>query len=126
MIIIPTLDAPNGAAEAEKLLKEVFCQRRKVTCFIFGDTPTAREIASRADVRAEDHPARQVVWVPDGEVLNSADAVLAPLQRHALPQERAVFFNLESKLSSILAGADARSFAKLEVAFARALAGDTV
>lgn len=125
MIIIPTLDAPNGAAEADKLLKEVFCQRRRVTCFIFGDTAAAREVASRADVRAEDHPARQVVWVPDERVLNSADAVLAPLQRHASPEGRAVFFNLDSKLSAILIGADARSFAKLEVAFARALAGDT-
>ena len=72
MIIIPTMDAPNGAAEAEKLLKEVFCQRRKAICFVFGDTPRVREIASRADVRAEDHPARQVVWVPDAKVLSSA------------------------------------------------------
>lgn len=126
MIIIPTTDALNGEVEATKLLKEVFCQRRRVTCFVFGDTPTAREIASRADVRAEDHPARQVIWVPDGGVLRSADAVLAPLHQHSMPQERAVFFNLDSAASSILAGPDARSFAKLELAFARALAGDTL
>lgn len=122
MLILPRKDAPDGKADAQRLLLEVVNQRVKVSLIVLGDDDHRRKIASRADVRADGHPFRRVVWIPDIEVL--ADQPRFAVLVDAIGKgDEAVAMTLEFKLSSRLRGAEAESFIKLEQAFARALAG---
>ena len=105
------------------MLREVQGAGDKVIAMVFGDTPRARDIAQRATVRAEDHPARQVVVMPDRRVAEGAPD-LARFIGLSEDGTEIAFFTLDFKLSSRLRGEDALSFAKLELAFASALAGD--
>lgn len=121
MIILSNTDAEK----AKRLMREVMQQRRKVTLVVFGDPVDgrAREVASRADVRADDHPARQVVWAPNPSLLDGEEFAL--LRELAAAGTEAAFFTLEFALSSTIGGADAMRFLRLEIGFARALAGET-
>jgi hypothetical protein len=124
MTIIPTAETGEGGQRARRLLAEVLEQRRKVTFVVFGDSERAREIASRADVRAEGHPARQVIWLPDARVLEGRPE-LAVLERLAREGTEAAFFTLDFALSSIPSAADVTRFSQLELGFANALRGLT-
>lgn len=122
MLILPTASAPNGTADAQRLLLEVVNQRVKVSIIVLGDDAQRRQIASRADVRAEGHPFRRVVWVPDPTVLAGV-AAFAAVAAAAANQDEAVAMTLQFQISSRLRGAQAISFIELDMAFARALAG---
>lgn len=122
MLILPVAEAPNGAADARRLLLEVADQRTKVSIVVFGDDAHRRQIASRADVRADGHPFRRVVWIPDPSVL-AGDETFSVLARAAANQDEAVAMTLQFRVSSRLRGGAAISFIELERAFARALEG---
>ena len=118
MLILPTSDSQR----AQALLGQVATDRRRCAVIVFGDTERAREIASRADVRAEGHPFRCVVLVPDSKVLQGGAPFGAILRAHANGAE-AVAVTLDFRLSSTLSGDDATDFLVLEESFASALAG---
>jgi hypothetical protein len=122
MLILPTASSAAQKDRAQQLLTSVAGQRLHCTIVVFGDTERAREIASRADVRAENNAFRKVVWIPDIAVLagNSGFAVLAD---HAAAGAEAVALTLRFQPSCALRGGEAVDFFKLELAFADALAG---
>jgi hypothetical protein len=122
MIILPVSSAPQGAARAQGLLREVADQRVRCTMLVFGDSDDAREIASRADVRAHGHAFRQVVWIPDITVVNGVPRYgwLAKAQGDGWD---AVAATIRFETSSRLRRPDALRFYLLEKAFAEALAG---
>lgn len=116
MIILPTSNAPHGVARARQLLTEVADQRKRCTMIVFRDNGHAREVASRADVRAHGDPFRQVVWIPDLVVLDGVDrfARLARAERDGVD---AISLTIRFQPSASLMGPDAIDFMKLELAF---------
>ncbi len=118
MLILPTSDA----ARAKALLGQLADDRKHCALIVFGDGERAREIASRADVRAENHPFRQVVLVPKPAVLEG-DPRYATLLRLQADGAEVVAVAIDFQASSRLAGEDATDFFELERAFADALAG---
>ena len=122
MLILPTASSADQKQRAQQLLASVAGQRLHCTIVVFGDGDRAREIASRADVRAENHAFRKVVWIPDISVL-AGDNGFAPLMDQAKAGVEAVALTLRFQLSCCLQGSDAVDFFKLEVAFSDALAG---
>ena len=62
MLILPTR-AADGKQRAQKLLQDIADQRVHTTMVVFGDGDRPREIASRADRRAENNPFRAVVYL---------------------------------------------------------------
>ena len=115
MIIIPS--TPDLA---KPLLEQVQTQRMHCTLFVFGDDEERRTIASKADVRAENHPFRKVVWVPVPEVMNGLPGCeqLTGLQGEGTIVAALSFrFTLCSKLGPT----DTIDFVALEEAFIRAL-----
>jgi len=118
MLILPTSDAPR----ARTLLGQVAADRQHCAIIVFGDTERAREIASRADVRATGDPFRKVVLVPSPAVLKGDPQYAALLGAQAGGAE-AVAVTIDFRVSSTLSGDDATDFLALEQAFADALAG---
>jgi len=122
MLILPMGPKPEDVANAQRLLLEVANQRVKVSIVVFGAGARPQEIASRADVRADGHPFRKVVWIPDPAVLGT-EPLFEPLRVALAAGAEALALTLQFHASSLLRGPDAVSFIKLEEAFARALAG---
>ena len=122
MLILPTKAATEGTARARKLLQAVADQRVHCTLVVFGDGDRAREIASRADRRAENDPFRAVVYVPDASVLEGVAAFAALLAKHRAGHD-AVALTIRFEISSALAGDAALDFFELEQALAKAGAG---
>ena len=118
MLILPSSDPER----AQRLLSQVADDRRHAAIVVFGNTERAREIASRADVRAEGHPFRRVVLVPDLTVL-AQSARFAWLVDAASDGVEAVAVTLDFRLSARLSGDVAVDFDGLEKAFADATAG---
>jgi hypothetical protein len=123
MLILPTKASANGVAQAHKLLQAVVDQRVHCTLVVFGDGDRPREIASRADRRAENDPFRQVVLVPDPTVLGGVPAFQVLVDQCAAGAE-VVALTIRFELSGTLRGADAVDFYQLEQAFTRAGAGE--
>lgn len=123
MLILPTSRAANGKARAQKLLRAVADQRVHVSLIVFGDGDRPREIASRADRRAENNPFRAVVYIPDTTVLDGTRSFAPLLGKHRAGAE-AVALTIRFQISSALQGDAAIDFFELEQAFARAGAGE--
>jgi hypothetical protein len=121
MLILPTSDPQR----AKTLLGQLAADRRHCAIIVFGDSERAREIASRADVRAEGHPFRRVVLVPSPQVL-AGEPQFAPLLRAQAGGAEAVTVTLDFKPSRALSGDEALDFFVLEKAFAAALAGEVL
>jgi hypothetical protein len=122
MLILPTSAAVRGTDRAQRLLQDVVRQRVHATLIVFGDGDRPREIASRADRRAENNPFRAVVYVPDATVLDGVDMFAALRDQHRGGAE-AVALTIQFQVSSSLRGDAATDFFELEQAFARAGAG---
>jgi hypothetical protein len=118
MLILPTSDP----ARAKALLGQVATDRTHCLVVVFGDGERPREIASRADVRADGNPFRQVVLVPKPSVLEG-DPQYAPLLKQLAAGAEAVAMTTDFQVSSTLSGPDATDFFELESAFADAQAG---
>jgi hypothetical protein len=122
MLILPTSGVADGKARAQKLLQDIVGQRVHATMIVFGDGDRPREIASRADRRAENNPFRAVVFIPDVAVLEGAAPFGPLLGKHSGGAE-AVALTIRFELSGSLRGDAALDFFELEQAFARAGAG---
>jgi hypothetical protein len=122
MLILPTSKSTGGKARAQKLLRAVVEQRVHCTLVVFDDGEHPREIASRADCRAENDPFRAVVYIPDPTVLEGEPVFSLLAHRHAAGEE-AVALTIRFEVSSCLKGPAALDFYELEQAFARAGAG---
>jgi hypothetical protein len=122
MLILPTTKTHDGKARAQKLLHDVAAQRVHCTLVVFGDGERPREIASRADRRAENDPFRAVVYIPDVGVLAGEAAFAILAERHTAGEE-AVALTIRFQISVALRGPPALDFFELEQAFARAGAG---
>jgi hypothetical protein len=118
MLILPTSDP----ARAKALLGQVAADRKRCALVVFGDGERGHEIASRADVRAEGNPFRQVVLVPKPSVL-AGDPQYATLLRLQADGAEVVALTIDFRASSTLSGDDATDFFELERAFANALEG---
>ena len=123
MLILPTTATTDGQARAQKLLQAVVDQRVYCTLVVPGDGDRPREIASRADRRAENNPFRGVVLIPDPGVLAGNPQFKQLLDEHAAGAE-AIALTIRFELSSTLAGDEALDFLALERAFAKAGAGE--
>ena len=115
---------PSNPTRAQKLLHGVARQRAHCTAVVFGDTEDAREAASRADVRAENHPFRKVVWIPEPAVLEG-DAVFAPLANAYAAGATTAFLTFSFDIAKQLAAADARKFRIIERGFIAAEIGES-
>jgi hypothetical protein len=122
MLILPTRGRSDGVKVALELLDQIANQRMQVSIIVFDDGDRPREIASRADVRADGHPGRRVVWIPDMSVLDAVSRYAFLLKARTAGAE-AVALTLDFVLSSHLSGPTATKFTRLETAFAAALAG---
>src|SRR5687768_8969463 len=122
VIILPTSQAERGVERAIALLTEVATERRTVVIVVLGEGDRPREIASRADVRADGHPSRRVIWIPDLSVLDGSDR-FGFLLREAGRGVEALALTLAFEPSVRLAGDDATKFVQLEQAFNHAMAG---
>jgi hypothetical protein len=120
MLILPGSDAETAC----RLLGQIAESRKHCTIVVFGADERAQQIASRADVRAEDHPFRKVVLVPNAADLSEDDRFSALLS--VAEGFDVVAMTIRFLVSSRLAGTDAMDFEKLEWAFSCALAGDTL
>jgi len=118
MLILPASDP----VRAKALFGEVAADRKRCALIVFGDGERPREIASRADVRADGNPFRQVVLVPKPSVLEG-DARYAALLRLQASGAEVVAMTIDFQPSSTLSGDDATDFLELERAFADAQAG---
>jgi len=118
MLILPSSDPER----ARSLLGQIADDRQHSAIVVFGSTERAREIASRADVRADGNPFRRVVLVPEPSVL-AQDARFAFLAAAASAGAEAVAVTLDFRLSARLSGPDAVDFSILEGAFADATSG---
>jgi hypothetical protein len=118
MLILPSSDAQRAKA----LLLQVATDRQHCAILVFGDTEQAREIASRADVRATGDPFRKVVLVPNPAVLDGEAQFSDVLSAQAGGAD-AVAVTIDFRVSSTLSGDKATDFLALEQAFADALAG---
>ncbi len=117
MLILPASDK----SRAVSLLRQVADSRERCHLVVFGDDERAREIASRADVRAEGHPFRRVVLVPSTSVLEGEER-FAHLCNAAAGQD-VVGMSISFQVVITLVGDDALRFSKLERAFAKTLGG---
>ena len=104
------------------MLAELAADRVHCAIIVFGDSERAREVASRADVRAQGHPFRRVVLVPKPAVLNG-EPTFSPLLAFVAQGVDAVAVTIDFRISSTLSGPMAVDFLALEQAFADALAG---
>jgi hypothetical protein len=118
MLILPTSDP----SRAKSLLGQIANDRTHCALVVFGDGERPREIASRADVRADGNPFRQVVLVPKPSVLDG-DAQYTLLLHLQAGGAEVVAVTTDFKISSTLKGDDATDFFMLEQAFADAQAG---
>ncbi len=66
MLILPASDPTRAKA----LLGQLASDRKQCALIVFGDGARPHEIASRADVRADSNPFRQVVLVLNPSVLD--------------------------------------------------------
>ncbi|HWU85724.1 MAG TPA: hypothetical protein VN253_00510 [Kofleriaceae bacterium] len=123
MLILPTSKSPDGKARAQKLLRAVVDQRVSCTLAVFNDGDRPREIASRADRRAENDPFRAVVYIPDVTVLEG-DPTFSPLLKKQAVGEEVVALTIRFEISSCLKGPSAIDFFELEQAFTRAGSGE--
>jgi len=123
MLILPTRASTDGQARAQKLLQDVVDQRVHCTLVVLGDGDRPREIASRADRRAENNPFRGVVLIPDPAVRVGRPAFKLLLDQQAAGAE-AIALTIRFELSSTLRGDDATDFYALEQAFTAAGAGE--
>jgi len=122
MLILPTTQTTDGKARAQKMLREVADQRVFCTMAVFGDGDRPREIASRADRRAENDPFRSVVYIPDVAVLIGETRFKKLLAKQETGEE-AVALTIRFEISCSLHGADALDFFELEQAFNEAGSG---
>jgi hypothetical protein len=118
MLILPTSDP----IKAKTLLSQLAADRKHCVLIVFGDGERPQEIASRADVRADGNPFRQVVLVPKPSVLEG-DPQYAPLLRCQGAGAEVVAMTTDFQISSVLSGDDATDFFALEQAFASAQMG---
>jgi hypothetical protein len=118
MLILPASDP----ARAKALLGQLASDRKHCALIVFGDGERPREIASRADVRADGNPFRQVVLVPTPSVLEG-NQQYAPLLGKQASGADVVAMTTDFQISSTLSGDDATDFLELEQAFADAQAG---
>jgi hypothetical protein len=118
---MPILSA-SDPARAKALLGQLAGDRKHCALIVFGDGERPREIASRADVRADGNPFRQVVLVPNPSVLEG-NPQYAPLLRMQAGGAEVVAMTTDFQISSILSGDDATDFFELERAFTDAQAG---
>jgi len=113
------LIVPSDAQLAIPLLTQVREQRMHCTMFVLADTEAARILASKADVRAEHHPYRKVVWAPARSGLEAAPGYEA-LVTKAVPGVAAIAMTFDFRFACSLAeGED--SFLKIEQAFILAM-----
>jgi hypothetical protein len=122
MLVLPTSASADSRESAQKMLQAVVDQRVHSTMVVFGDGERPREIASRADRRAENNPFRAVVQIPDVSLLEGVPSFGPLLAKHAGGAE-AVALTIRFELSSSLRGDAAFDFFELEQAFTRAGAG---
>lgn len=122
MLILPTTESANGKERAHRLLSDVARQRVHCSLVVFGNGERAREIASRADVRAESAPFRKTVWIPDPSVL-AGHPEFAALLKAVEKQAEVVALSLRFQPVLELRGDQALDFFELEIAFSSALAG---
>ena len=108
MIILPA-----DKERALKLLAAVAAQRVHCTAIVRGDTEMAREAASRADVRAENHPFRKVVWMPDPKLIEHRPEYAEIARTHAT----SVFLSFSFHVVRELHVPEALSFIAIERAF---------
>ena len=101
-------------------MNQLINDRAHVCCLVFGDTPDAREAASRADVRASSLPgSRCVIWVADLRVPDPGDLARWRTDVAVL----ATFLSLKGGVTAQLKLPEATSFGDLEDAFEEALHG---
>lgn len=119
MLILPS----SNPARARRLLDRIAEDGSRCSIIVFGNTEQAREIASRADMRAEGHPFRKVVWIPEPAVLEGVPR-FAHLRAAAEQGYDAVAMTVRFQVAARLRGPDALNSTLLERAFAGALAGE--
>ena len=123
MLILPTNANTNGKEIAQRLLQAIVGQRVHSTMVVFGDGDRPREIATRADRRAENNPFRAVVQIRDVTLLEGV-AIFGPLLTKHAGGAEAVALTIGFELSSSLRGDAALDLFQLEQAFTRAGAGE--
>ena len=117
MLIVPTVPA-----EARPLLDHIRTQREHSTMFVLARGEDGSRLASKADVRAENHPFRKVVWVMEPSVLSEIveySEVAASADAGAIVCT--LTFNFQ--LSSTLKSSDVIDFVAIEEAFISAGGG---
>ena len=102
--------------KALPLLHQVRVQRAHCTLFVFGDSDAMKELASKADVRAENHPYRKVVWVPDPQVLYNVPE-FSVLQREHEGGAIAATMTFDFRLSSVRKANDTIDLVAIEQSF---------
>jgi hypothetical protein len=114
MLILPA----DNVELARRLLDRAAGDRHAVSYLVLGDGERRRQLASRADVRAENHPFRRVIWIPAPERF-AGHPTLAWLAAETGP---VVVTTLRFEVSSRLSETAAMDFSQVERAFAMALA----
>ena len=114
MLIIPA-----ATEQALPLLEQVRMQRAHCTLFVLGDTEKTRELASKADVRAENHPYRKVVWTPHIATLGLAPGY-ERLAQEAAGGALVVALRFDFSFSSALRATDVIDFVEIERTFIKA------
>ena len=111
MIVIP-----STTAEAHAALAALRADKAHLTLLVVMAGDAGKELAGRADVRADGDPFRQAAWVADAAVLANApgyDEVRAKVAAGAVVCALTTAFRVASTLSST----DTLDFLALEKAF---------
>jgi len=61
---------PKAAKDADPVLSQLRAQRSHCTLYVLVPDDEGSQIASSADVRAENHPFRKVAWIPNPAILD--------------------------------------------------------
>lgn len=114
MVIIPNALKPAGAA-----LEQLRVQRQHCTFYVLLAGDDGAQLASDADIRAENHPFRKVAWVTAPELL--AQLPHNELLVQALAEDAAVCVaTFDNRRSSVLKRGEKITLLTIEKAFIKA------